>query len=315
VYTGAIGYVAPGGDLQFSVAIRTAVVDPVARRLSFGVGSGIVWDSDADAEYRECLLKGVVLERRDDPFDLLETLAWSPLRGYAYREEHVRRLQHTAAYFGVPSRPSAVAAALDAAGAGCRPLRDATITAAPATTAATNRALFARVMGTLRRPAYRMTTIGRQPARRAPACRGATARRAACPPAGGLRGARGHRRRANVPTALKKDPCAPISAPAARDVADTRPVEGTEADEELAALAKAIGHPARVQIMRLLVRREACICGDIVDELPLAQSTVSQHLKVLKDAGLIRGEIDGPRVCYCVEPRVLRRLKALVGSL
>jgi ArsR family transcriptional regulator len=118
-----------------------------------------------------------------------------------------------------------------------------------------------------------------------------------------------------MPTALKKDACAPVSVPDAREVPDTRPVEGTEADEELAALAKAIGHPARVQIMRLLVRREACICGDIVDELPLAQSTVSQHLKVLKDAGLIRGEIDGPRVCYCVEPRVLRRLKALVGSL
>ncbi len=116
-------------------------------------------------------------------------------------------------------------------------------------------------------------------------------------------------------TALKKDSCAPVSVPALRDAPDTRPVEGSDADEELAALAKAIGHPARVQIMRLLVRREACICGDIVDELPLAQSTVSQHLKVLKDAGLIRGEIDGPRVCYCVEPRVLRRLKALVGSL
>ncbi len=96
---------------------------------------------------------------------------------------------------------------------------------------------------------------------------------------------------------------------------DLRPVEGPAADEELAVLAKAVGHPARVQILRLLVRREACICGDIVDELPLAQSTVSQHLKVLKDAGLIRGEIDGPRVCYCVEPRALRRLKALVGSL
>ncbi len=118
-----------------------------------------------------------------------------------------------------------------------------------------------------------------------------------------------------MPTALKKDLCAPVSVPARRDAPDTRPVEGTEADEELALLAKAIGHPARVQIMRLLVRREACICGDIVDELPLAQSTVSQHLKVLKDAGLIRGEIDGPRVCYCIEPRVLRRLKALVGSL
>ena len=92
-------------------------------------------------------------------------------------------------------------------------------------------------------------------------------------------------------------------------------MEGAEADEELALLCKAVGHPARVQILRLLVRRDSCICGDIVDELPLAQSTVSQHLKVLKDAGLIRGEIDGPRVCYCVEPHVLRRLKALVASL
>jgi ArsR family transcriptional regulator len=118
-----------------------------------------------------------------------------------------------------------------------------------------------------------------------------------------------------MPIALKKDACAPVAVPPPRDVPDMRPVEGTGADEELAVLAKAIGHPARVQIMRLLVRREACICGDIVDELPLAQSTVSQHLKVLKDAGLIRGDIDGPRVCYCVEPRVLRRLKALVGSL
>lgn len=67
--------------------------------------------------------------------------------------------------------------------------------------------------------------------------------------------------------------------------------------------------------MRMLVRRSACVCGDIVDVLPLAQSTVSQHLKVLKDAGLIRGEISGPRTCYCVEPRALRRLKALIGSL
>ena len=96
---------------------------------------------------------------------------------------------------------------------------------------------------------------------------------------------------------------------------DLRPVEGKEADEELALLCKAVGHSARVQILRLLVRRDACICGDIVDELPLAQSTVSQHLKVLKEAGLIRGEIDGPRVCYCIEPHALRRLKALVGSL
>lgn len=116
-----------------------------------------------------------------------------------------------------------------------------------------------------------------------------------------------------MPASLRKDACAPVPSP--DEPADLRPVEGQAADEELATLAKALGHPARVQIMRLLVRREACICGDIVDELPLAQSTVSQHLKVLKEAGLIRGEIDGPRVCYCVEPRTLRRLKALVGGL
>jgi ArsR family transcriptional regulator len=89
---------------------------------------------------------------------------------------------------------------------------------------------------------------------------------------------------------------------------------GVEADEELAALAKAIGHPARVQILRILARRDACICGDIVDELPLAQSTVSQHLKVLQEVGLIRGTVDGSRVGYCIEPRALRRFKALVGG-
>jgi ArsR family transcriptional regulator len=107
--------------------------------------------------------------------------------------------------------------------------------------------------------------------------------------------------------------CGPATS--ADERPDLRPVEGKAADEELALLGKALGHPARVQILRLLVRRESCICGDIVDELPLAQSTVSQHLKVLKEAGLIRGEIDGPRVCYCIEPHTLRRLKALVGSL
>ncbi|MFZ4737338.1 MAG: ArsR/SmtB family transcription factor [Bradymonadia bacterium] len=103
--------------------------------------------------------------------------------------------------------------------------------------------------------------------------------------------------------------------PPANEQVDLRPIEGDEADEELAALSKALGHPARVKILRILVRKNACICGDLVDELPLAQSTVSQHLKVLKDAGLIRGEVDGPRVCYCIEPRVLRRLKALVGGV
>jgi ArsR family transcriptional regulator, arsenate/arsenite/antimonite-responsive transcriptional repressor len=111
---------------------------------------------------------------------------------------------------------------------------------------------------------------------------------------------------------LRKE-CVPATTPP--EAPDLRPVEGDAADAELATLAKALGHPARVQIMRLLVRRDVCICGDIVDELPLAQSTVSQHLKVLKEAGLVKGEIDGPRTCYCVEPRALRRLKALVGGL
>jgi ArsR family transcriptional regulator len=100
-----------------------------------------------------------------------------------------------------------------------------------------------------------------------------------------------------------------------REEVDLRPIEGADANVELADLAKAIGHTARVQILRLLARREGCICGDIVGELPLAQSTVSQHLKVLKEAGLIRGDVDGPRICYCIEPRALRRLKALVGGL
>jgi ArsR family transcriptional regulator len=97
--------------------------------------------------------------------------------------------------------------------------------------------------------------------------------------------------------------------------ADLRPVEGPDADREIAELGKALGHPARVRILRLLSRRTSCMCSEIVEEFTLAQSTVSQHLKVLKEAGLIRGEIEGPRICYWVEPGALRRLKALVAAL
>lgn len=93
------------------------------------------------------------------------------------------------------------------------------------------------------------------------------------------------------------------------------PDDEREADQRLAVLAKALGHPARVAIVRLLLRQQGCIAGDIVDHLPLAQSTVSQHLKSLKRAGLIRGEVDGPRVCYCVEPGAVALLKALVLGL
>lgn len=85
--------------------------------------------------------------------------------------------------------------------------------------------------------------------------------------------------------------------------------------EDFAKLAWAIAHPARVQIVRFLIGREACVCGEIVDQLPLAQSTVSQHLKILKESGLIQGEVDGPKVCYCINPKQLQRLKALVASL
>ena len=94
-----------------------------------------------------------------------------------------------------------------------------------------------------------------------------------------------------------------------------RAASGRVSDTELARMTKALGHPARVAIMRLLIARGECVCGAIVDELPLAQATVSQHLKVLKEAGLVQGEVDGPRVCYCVNPAAVRRLKELVGGL
>lgn len=86
-------------------------------------------------------------------------------------------------------------------------------------------------------------------------------------------------------------------------------------EQELADLAKALGHPARVRILKILVERNTCICGDIVEEIPLAQSTVSQHLKQLQEAGLIQGEIDGPRVCYCVDAVRLKRLKVLIAGI
>ncbi|MFZ1688252.1 MAG: metalloregulator ArsR/SmtB family transcription factor [Flavobacteriales bacterium] len=78
--------------------------------------------------------------------------------------------------------------------------------------------------------------------------------------------------------------------------------EFTVRDNRVARYAKALGHPARVAILKYLARQRSCVCGDIVDELPLSQSTVSQHLKELKEAGLIQGDIDGARVCYCIDP-------------
>ena len=97
--------------------------------------------------------------------------------------------------------------------------------------------------------------------------------------------------------------------------AEFRALEGPEADDELAMLAKAIGHPARVRILRMLSRKEARVCSQIVDELPLAQSTVSEHLRILKQAGLLRCSQDGPRDGYCINFDTLRRLKALIAII
>jgi DNA-binding transcriptional ArsR family regulator len=74
-------------------------------------------------------------------------------------------------------------------------------------------------------------------------------------------------------------------------------------DNKVAKYAKALSHPARIAILKLLIQKQACICGDIVDELPLSQSTVSQHLKELKEAGLIKGDIEGAKVCYCIDEK------------
>lgn len=88
----------------------------------------------------------------------------------------------------------------------------------------------------------------------------------------------------------------------------------TEQQNELASMVKALAHPARIAILQYLVKKNACVCGDIVDELGLAQATTSQHLKELKNAGIIQGTIDGPSVCYCIDPKVWLKYKELFNS-
>jgi ArsR family transcriptional regulator, arsenate/arsenite/antimonite-responsive transcriptional repressor len=85
-------------------------------------------------------------------------------------------------------------------------------------------------------------------------------------------------------------------------------------DERLAARLKALAHPARLRIVDLLAGRGTCICGEIVDVLPLAQATVSQHLKVLREAGLLQGTIDGPRSCYCLDAAALSELRRVLDA-
>lgn len=91
--------------------------------------------------------------------------------------------------------------------------------------------------------------------------------------------------------------------------------EFTIKDNRVARYAKALAHPARVAILKVLIKRQSCICGDIVDELPLSQSTVSQHLKELKEAGLIKGDIDGAKVCYCIDEKEWKAAKTCLADL
>lgn len=88
-----------------------------------------------------------------------------------------------------------------------------------------------------------------------------------------------------------------------------------KADAELAKLAKALGHPARVRILRVLLAQKSCIAGDLQAEVGLAASTVSQHLKSLKEAGWVQGEVDGPRRCYCIATATRARFEALIGEI
>ena len=105
--------------------------------------------------------------------------------------------------------------------------------------------------------------------------------------------------------------CSPAQALQISRLAEVSPQQ----TERFALYCKALGHPTRVQIVRLLMDVETCVCGDIVEKLPLAQSTVSQHLKVLKDAGLVKGEIDGPRTCYALDHDALAQFRGLSDVL
>ena len=91
--------------------------------------------------------------------------------------------------------------------------------------------------------------------------------------------------------------------------------EGQDLWQRVADLCRALGHPARLRILEYLRVAEGCMCGQLVDVLPLAQSTVSQHLKVLKDAGLISGQIEGPRTCYCIDQSTLQQFKNMVARM
>jgi len=94
----------------------------------------------------------------------------------------------------------------------------------------------------------------------------------------------------------------------------TKTEEFTIKQNKIAKYMKALGHPARIAILEVLIKKQACVCGDIVDELPLSQSTVSQHLKELKAAGLIKGDVEGAKVCYCIDEKEWEAAKAYLNS-
>jgi len=112
IYTGAIGFIGPERQARFSVAIRTALIDRERGRATYGVGGGLVWDSEPGSEYRECLLKARVLTEQRPAFRLLETLLWEPENGYFLLAAHLARLADTAVYFGVPLDRPAIEARL-----------------------------------------------------------------------------------------------------------------------------------------------------------------------------------------------------------
>jgi DNA-binding transcriptional ArsR family regulator len=95
----------------------------------------------------------------------------------------------------------------------------------------------------------------------------------------------------------------------------TKSYEFGTKENKLAKYAKALAHPARIAILKFLAKQQSCMCGDIVEELPLSQSTVSQHLKELKEAGLIKGEIEGAKVCYCIDEKVWKAAQVWINQL
>ena len=123
VYTGAVGYVGPGRKARFNVAIRTATVDRIRGEATYGVGSGIVWDSRAGREYAECIAKARVLAVDVSPFSLLETMRWEPGHGYLLMDRHLRRLAGSARFFGFPYDASHIKQALTVVATGDEALR------------------------------------------------------------------------------------------------------------------------------------------------------------------------------------------------